>query len=147
MGGKTRTWSTYPELHDQVSRLLADDDLFFDFGGTGRGIEEYDTNVMGRFACRNRACGSRAWTSKRIAITVRMYAGARYDVRVYHQRCKDCNRLSRPDLDESYAERTAYRLKKWCGVSVQPPPCGKKRGPPHESRLCEGCKVGHCSEL
>ena len=51
-------------------------------------------------------------------------------------------------LDESYAERVAYRLKKWCGVEVEPPHYNPEpKGPPHEIELCEGCKDGHCAEM
>ena len=107
-------WSIYSALHNDVSRLLEEDDLYFDFHGndnTESCIKEYDTNIMGRFMCRNRACGSNGWSSKRIAITIRMYPGAKYNARVYNQRCQGCNSLGKPRLDDSYAERVAYRLK------------------------------------
>jgi hypothetical protein len=42
--------------------------------------------------------------------------------------------LSKPILDDSYVERVAYRLKKWCGVELERP------------EFCEGCKAGHCGE-
>ena len=76
---------------------------------------------MGRFICRSRACGSSGWGSKKIAITIRMYPGAKYNVWVYKQHCKGCNGLSKPGLDDSYAERVAYRLKKWCGIEMDRP--------------------------
>ncbi|KAM4060273.1 zinc-binding domain-containing protein [Hirsutella rhossiliensis] len=118
-------WSMCPKLHDGVSRLLEEEDLFFDFHTADDAkncVKDYDTNVMGRFPCRNPKCSSDGWSSKRIAVTIRMYAGAQYNVRVYHQCCLQCNRLSRPVLDSSsYAERTAYRLKKWCGIRWRRP--------------------------
>ena len=106
--GKTRsdrTWFMYQNLHDDVSRLLEEDDLHFDFykhDYTKTCIKEYDTNIMGRFICRNHACNSNGWSSMRIAITIRMYPGAQYNARVYNQRCQRCNRLGEPRLDSSY---------------------------------------------
>jgi hypothetical protein len=111
----SRRWSMYSALHDNVSCLLAEDDLHFDFhenDGTESCIKDYDTNIMGRFLCRNRACGSSGWSSKKIVVTIYMYSGTQYNARVYHQRCMEYNNLSKPRLDDSYAERVAYRLKK-----------------------------------
>lgn len=145
-----RRWSIYSALHDDVSRLLEEEDLHFDFhetDDTGTCIKEHDTNIMGRFICRSRGCGSSGWSSKKIAITIRMYPGARYNARVYHQRCQGCNSLSKPRLDDSYAERVAYRIKKWCGIEMDSPNYSGKGDGPHQSDLCEGCKDGHCSQL
>jgi hypothetical protein len=92
----------YSALHDNVLHLLTEDDLHFDFHGnddTGSCIKEYDTNIMGQFICHNRACGSSGWSSKKIAVTIRMYSGTQYNARVYHQRCLECNNLSKPRLD------------------------------------------------
>lgn len=142
-------WSMYPSLHDSVSRLLEEANLPFEFHGiddTENCTKEYDTNIMGQFICRNRACGSNGWTSKKIAIIIRMYLGGKYNARVYHQRCKSCDSLSRPSLDNSYAERVVYRLRKWSGIQMDLPLYfGKKKGPPHNSDLCEGCRDGHCN--
>ena len=143
-------WFMYQSLHDDVSHLLEEDDLHFDFHENDDSetcIKEYDTNVMGRFICRNPACGSNGWSSKMIAITIRMYPGAQYNARVYNQRCRGCNKLGKPRLDDSYAERVAYRLKKWCGIEMDLPDyLGQSKGP-HQSNLCEGCKNGHCTQL
>lgn len=38
--------------------------------------------------------------------------GKQYNALVYYQRCKVCNLLSKPILDDWYAEWVAYRLKK-----------------------------------
>ncbi|KAE8380928.1 zinc-binding domain-containing protein [Aspergillus bertholletiae] len=142
-------WSMYPKLHDDVSRLLGKDNLDFQFHtiDDSKGCtEEYETNIMGRFICRNNSCSSSGWSSKKIAIIIRMYPGAKYNARVYHQRCKRCNALSRPFLDTSYAERVVYRLKKWRGVQMDVPHySGENKGRPHNSDLCEGCKDGRCS--
>ena len=145
-----RRWSMYSVLHDDVSRLLEEDGLHFDFhenDDAGSCIEEYDTNIMGRFICRNRKCDCGGWSSKKVAITIRMYPGARYNARVYNQRCRKCNSLGEPRLDDSYAERVAYRLKKWCGIEMDRPTYSGQSEGPHQSDLCEGCKNGHCSEL
>ena len=147
---RNRSWSMYQTLHDEVSRLLEEEDLHFDFynnDDTKGWINEYDTNIMGRFICRNQGCKTTGWSSKRVAITIRMYPGVRYNARVYNQRCLGCNTLGEPRLDNSYAERVAYRLKKWCGIKMdRPSHSGRSKGP-HLSALCEGCKNGHCSQL
>ncbi|KAF7587605.1 hypothetical protein BBP40_007004 [Aspergillus hancockii] len=117
-------WSMYQELHDDVSRLLAGSDLSFYFHDSDDDINRIklrDTNIMGRFTCYNPACRSKGWSSKKIAITIRLYLGQKYNARVYHQRCKACNSLSRPVLDESYAERVTYWVKQWNGVRVEKP--------------------------
>lgn len=143
-------WSLHPTFHDDVARLLDEEGLrleFLDVDDVKSNIEERDTNIMGRFQCRNRGCRSNGWSSKKIAITIRMYPGQQYNARVYHQRCKNCNTVGRPVLDGSYAERVSYWIKKWNGVEVQrPATSGQSRGP-HDSDLCEGCRAGHCSGL
>lgn len=142
-----RSWSLRPNLHDAVDELLQDEGLTFTFHPNDDSgcLEEYDTNIMGAFECSNRRCASRRWTSKKIAITIRMYQRKRYNARVYHQRCRSCNWLSSPSLDSSYAERISYRLKKWSAIPVTPPPYLERSGPPHRRDLCEGCEAGHCT--
>ncbi|KID82519.1 hypothetical protein MGU_10160 [Metarhizium guizhouense ARSEF 977] len=143
----TRAWSLFPEHHGSVEDLLQEEGLDFDFHHTDREyghIKEYDTNVMGRFACPNANCTQGGWSSKKIAVWIRLYSGSRYNARVYNQRCRSCNSLSRPTLDDSYAERIAYRLKRWSNIEVEPPHYSGGSGKPHESGLCEGCKNGHC---
>lgn len=142
------SWSMFPSLHDDVMKLLEDCGLTFAFHDAGKEscIKEHDTNIMGSFLCDNSECAGRKWSSKIISINIRMYSGRRYNARVYNQRCKVCNRISMARLDHSYAERVAYRLKKWSGVQVEIPNHGRvdNNRPPHISRLCEGCKAGHC---
>jgi hypothetical protein len=141
------TSSMYPSRHDDVSQLLDESNIEAVFYNVDdqRCENSHDTNIMGKFTCHNPKCATKGWSSKRIAMTIRLYSGGRYNARVYHQRCKACNQLSRPKLDHSYADRVAYRLKKWSGVSVEPPPFGRTNDDlPHESSLCEGCKAGHC---
>ncbi|EAW08789.1 3CxxC-type zinc finger protein [Aspergillus clavatus NRRL 1] len=142
-----KSWSMHPSLHDDVARLLATENLSFSFHTVDDDrdcTEDYDTNIMGRFICRNRACSSKGWGSKKIAITIRMYPGEKYNARVYHQRCKDCNWLSRPILDASYADRVAYRIKKWQGIQMETPYFSGESKGPHNRDLCEGCRHGHC---
>lgn len=77
------------------------------------------------------------------------YPGAEYNARVYKQRCRRCNSLGDLFLEDGgpYAERVAYRIKKWCGVEMEPSTyVVKKTKGPHEYELCEGCKAGHCKE-
>lgn len=144
-------WSLYPKFHDQVSNLLQEDDLYFDFyqsDDSSTFIKEYDTFIMGRFICHNKACTSNGWLSGKIAITIRMYSGDRYNAKVYFQRCQACNRIGHPILDEnSYVERVTYRLKKWKGLKMEAPVYSDPKRGPHRRELCEGCKAGHCKDL
>ncbi|PGG96212.1 hypothetical protein AJ79_09681 [Helicocarpus griseus UAMH5409] len=144
-------WSLHLNLHEHVAQLLEDEGLhldFFDVDDEKSTIGQKDTNVMGRFVCQNNGCKSTGWSSKKIAITIRMYPGQLYNARVYHQRCRNCNDVGQLILDEEcYAERVAYRLKKWNGIAVPVPNfSGQSRGP-HDRALCEGCKAGHCANL
>lgn len=142
-------WSMFPTLHSNISHLISPSGLNFEFHNLDDEINTthtYDTSIKGRFPCRNPNCNSDGWSSMRVAITIRMYENKRYNARVYHQRCESCQWLSEPVLDDSYAERVVYRLKKWCGVEQERPNFeGRSKGP-HKERFCEGCKAGHCSE-
>jgi len=145
-----KNWSMYPSLHDSVSTLLREDNLTFQFyekDDDNSCIDAYDTTIMGRFTCRNTACQAKGWPSRQVAITIRRYSNQRYNARVYHQSCKSCKMPSKPYLDHSYAERVAYRLKKWSGVEMEIPPFSGRSDGPHRSDLCEGCKQGHCSKM
>jgi hypothetical protein len=141
-------WSMHPSLHYAVSTLLREHDISFEFNekdDSENCVEEYDTKIIGRFRCHNPTCEAGGWRSKQVAITIRMYTENRYNARVYHQRCQTCSKLSRPKLDGSYADRVAYRLKKWSGVEMDPPPYSGESNGPHMDTLCEGCKHGHCT--
>lgn len=143
------TWSMYPDLHDEVSSLLAETDLHLGFCEDDDEItftQTRDTNIMGSFVCHNRACKSKGWSSKMIAITIRLYPGQNYNARVYHQRCRVCKSPSQPVLDQSYAERIVYWINKWNGVRVERPPVSNDSRGPHNRQLCEGCRAGHCSQ-
>ena len=135
-----------PSLHKDVLRLLHPCNLSFDFyevddsAGVRR---EYDTCIMGKFTCTGVSC-SKSWTSKQIAITIRQYPNQRYNARVYYQRCEACDSLSRPGIDESYAERISYRLAKWSGIALDEPAYSGRSERPHQTRLCEGCRYGRC---
>jgi hypothetical protein len=142
-------WSMYPSLHNEVSDLLLENNLFFSFYEMDDDIsciQDYDTTIMGWFTCRNTRCPA-VWTSKQIAITIRTYSNERYNARVYYQSCKRCRMTSKPQLDHSYAERVAYRLKSWSGYRMEPPPFSGQSHGPHRSDLCEGCRQGHCSRM
>lgn len=144
-----KKWSLYPSLHDDVSDLLHENNLVFSFHEKDDEVSctnVYDTNLMGKFVCSNKKC-TNVWTSKQIAITIRRYPNQRYNARVYYQACERCRTTTEPQLDHSYAERVAYRLKKWCGVQLVPPPFSGDSNGPHRSELCEGCKHGHCSRM
>lgn len=143
----TKPWSMCPLFDSKVSELLSVHGLHFRFYDKDEDedcVDEHDTNIMGRFICRNQHCPVPSWASKKIAITIRRYPDNQYNARVYHQSCKYCGRLSRPKLDHSYAERVAYRIQKWCGVQMDAPPFSGRSDAPHRSELCEGCKQGHC---
>ncbi|EWZ80228.1 hypothetical protein BFJ70_g7957 [Fusarium oxysporum] len=143
-----RSWSMFPDLHDQVADKLEEDQLdytFFEKDEDLGAIRTYDTNIIGRFVCHNNNCDSRGWKSMVVAITIREYSRNRYNVRVYHQRCIECNHLSKPKLkEETYVDRVTYRIKKWNGVEVEIPKYSDKSKAPHEEDHCEGCKNGHC---
>jgi hypothetical protein len=145
-----KTWSMYPDKHQEVLALLEEDHVNLAFRNQDdivNCLKEYDTKIMGRFVCHNKTCNSPGWGSKKIAITIRKYRDQKYNARVYHQRCLKCNVLSKPILDSSYPERVAYRLKKWAGVYIEPPPYNSRNNQkPHESEFCEGCKAGRCQD-
>lgn len=146
---KEKQWCMYPNLHTEVLNELSSDGLKPNFNNVDDEngcIQSYDTSIMGRFICKNNKCGTKLWTSKQIAITIRLYHGTKYNARVYYQACRNCKKLSRPELDHSYAERVTYRIKRWSGIAVEPPPYTAQNRGPHESQLCEGCKHGHCNQ-
>lgn len=142
-----KKWCMYPGLHADVSRLLEENDLqfsFHDVDDPSTSTRSYNTNIMGRFTCTNTACKSKGWPSKIIAATIRMYPRQKYNARVYFQHCKKCNSSSKPLLDESYAQRVAYRLKKWSGIDMPVPTYSGETDGPHNTALCEGCKADVC---
>jgi hypothetical protein len=76
------SWSMNPALRDSVRLLLEEQYLSFTFFATETdkgSIEEYDTNIIGRFKCLNEACPKKGWGSKFIAITIRMYPKQQYN--------------------------------------------------------------------
>ncbi|CAG7998428.1 unnamed protein product [Penicillium salamii] len=138
--------SMYQSLHADVAALLEPEGLYFTFHqeDDDHCEKNYDTSVMGKFKCLNTSCPFKGWSSKHIPITIRLYAGQRYNARVYHQRCKGCSYPSHPTLDNSYAERIAYRIREWLGIQQDRPPYGGRTELPHNQDLCEGCRAGHC---
>jgi len=143
-------------------------------GTDSNSTEKYSTNIMGTFECRNQnlfvneiffplpsspplpyitaqltstTSPKSGWDSKIVAILILKYPDGGYNAHVFKHRCKSCNKLGALTLDEqSYVDRVSYRLKKWAGVKMDRPEYrgGIEGGPPHEYRLCEGCKKGHC---
>lgn len=147
---RNKPWSTFPKLHDGVQKLLDEDNLAWTFRNHDDEkscIDSYSTHIMGSFICYRKECPNRGWGSRKVAIRIRKYNGNQYNAVVYHQRCAKCDFLSVPKLNDSYAERVAYRIKRWSGIEMETPPFSEKSGPPHMSHLCEGCKAGHCTEL
>lgn len=145
---ETQTCFMYPSLHedivDAVSPFISDP--WFQEEDTDHDrINYYETNVMGKFHCRNFACPTQGWGSKKVAIVIKGYSDNGYNAVVYNQNCEACKNLGTLKLNnKSYVERVSYRLMKWAGVDVQPPVFGKKRTDPHREDLCEGCKKGVC---
>ncbi|KAF9900905.1 hypothetical protein EC991_006737 [Linnemannia zychae] len=138
------SWSLYPELSENVDGHLKKPFTFYSADIASLALKEYDTFVSGVFLCVGR-CSNRSWSSGKIAISIRMYDRDRYNARIHHQRCRDCNALSRPTLDaDTYAERVSYRLNKWSGFEIVLPSYTLKPTPPHDCANCEACRIGRC---
>jgi hypothetical protein len=145
---ETRTFFTFPELHQRIAEAVAPTitSTWFNPIIEAHFNTEYETNVMGNFTCENKRCRKSQWSSKVVAVWIKGYPRSGYNAMVYNQRCKSCDRLGSLKLDEeSYVERIAYRLKKWAGVTVEMRPFSGTSKGPHEIEHCEGCKAGHCS--
>lgn len=131
--------AVHNEVHSDIGRTWFKQSDYEDFDN------EYATNITGRFKCANKACSTRGWSSRTVAIVIRGYPRSAYNAEVFNQRCKSCNELGDMTInEETYVERVAYRLKKWAGVEMELPDYNGKDGPPHEQSLCEGCKRGYC---
>lgn len=138
----------YPSFHQDVSNAVSDeiDSPWFNENEDDEDSNnEYRTNIIGRFRCKNNSYSKDGWSSGKVAIRIRGYPEYGYNVVVYNQRCKSCNGLGTltPDKD-SYVERVAYRLKKWAGFQTEERQYVEKTTPPHKRELCEGCKQGVC---
>lgn len=148
--GKDKITFMFPLLHPSIMDAVSSemDSPWFCKDDTSDGTSHrYSTNVMGKFKCNNRGCSNSGWGSKMVAILIRRYPENGYNAVVFNQRCKYCNKLGAFTLDEeSYISRVAYRLKKWAGVQVNDGIYISKKGPPHESSLCEGCKRNVCRQ-
>lgn len=44
---------------------------------------------------------------------IRIYAGDRYNARVYYPRCEECEDRRKPELDDSYVEAVVHWLTAW----------------------------------
>lgn len=146
--GRNKTSYMFLSLHQDVANAVSDQitaPQFHTVDSDSAAINKYSTNVMGTFKCNNKSCSHRGWGSKKVAILIRGYSKGRYNAVVFNQRCKFCKTLGNLELDkESYVDRVAYRLKKWAGIAMEKQYVAKKKGLPHESTLCEGCKRGIC---
>lgn len=138
----------FPQLHARVLEEVQDVEpkVWWKKTDTNAGsLQDYSTNAIGTFVCTNSSCEQSSWGSKQVAIRVRSYIGNGYNAVVYNQRYKSCKSLGSLTLDEnSYVERVAYRIKKWAGVHAERAEYREKKGEPHKSDLCEGCKRGLC---
>ncbi|RCI13158.1 hypothetical protein L249_0643 [Ophiocordyceps polyrhachis-furcata BCC 54312] len=147
-GKQQKKWALYPDLHEAVTTKLEQDGIVLDFNHADDEdcLKHHNTNIKGRFLCRNNKCSNNGWGSSKIAVTIRLYKGSSYNARVYYQRCRGCNGRSKPFLDSSYADRVVYRMRKWHGREVvERLPGDARKGPPHEGGLCEGCIAGVCA--
>lgn len=146
--GKNKTSYMFPSLHQDVVNAVSDEITApkFHMDNSDRAANnKYSTHVMGAFKCNNNTYSHHGWGSKKVAILIRGYSKGSYNAVVFNQRCKFCKTLGNLKLDEdSYVDRVAYRLKKWTGVAMEKQYVARKKGPPHESTLCEGCKQGIC---
>jgi hypothetical protein len=139
----------WPELHEAVSSEIEEYNLYYAFEHKNRDarcIDDWDTNIMGRFGCPNEACRSTGWSSKKIATTIRHYPNNRYNAKVWYQRCKRCDTKGVITLNvESYVERVVYWLKRWNDIPTEKHDhSGASKGP-HLRKYCEGCKAGRCA--
>jgi hypothetical protein len=141
-----KPWSLQPAKHEEVLELIHPvlSVEFFKANGFDDCTRHHDTHIMGYFTCSNKACPKDMWSSKMIALTIRLYSGKRCNAVVWHQRCKKCQSFGEPELEESYAERIAYRLKVWFIKPYEKIDYLPGDPFPHKRHLCEGCKNGHC---
>lgn len=140
----------YPQLHPDVVKAVAGvlQPRWIEANNSKEvSTKKHSTNIMGRFRCFNDGCSNTGWGSGTVSIVIKGYPLNGYNAVVFNQRCRSCEQLGTLRLDQnSYVERVSYRLKKWAGSPVTPPPFVEKVTPRHESDLCEGCKHGYCLE-
>ncbi|TQS35992.1 hypothetical protein Golomagni_03571 [Golovinomyces magnicellulatus] len=140
-------YSLYPKLHRDVQSMLGRRYKFeFNDEDTDADCEIGETRVVGTFTCDNPRCKNE-WQSGKISTVVRSYPNRLYNAKVYHQRCRKCNKPIRPSLDSTYADRVAYRLKVLNDIRVERREfLFEKETPPHDSKRCEGCRAGYCEK-
>jgi hypothetical protein len=82
--------------------------------------------------------------SRTVATLIRKYTEGGYNAVVFNQCCKSCGKLGTLKLDKQcYVGRVAYLLKVWACIRMERQHTTRKKGTPHESTLCEGCKQGY----
>lgn len=142
--------SMYPNLHEDVLKALSEavspKPYFNKSGGDDDATQDYATSIRGSFKCSNEECTGVGWNSNRVSILIRGYKDNGYNALVFNQRCKACEHFGTLTIDENaYVGRVRYRLLKFAGIPVKPPPFRRRvKTKDHESRLCEGCDQGHC---
>ncbi|KAK4201374.1 zinc-binding domain-containing protein [Triangularia verruculosa] len=140
----------YPNLHEDVLNALSEavspKPYFNKSGGDHDAIQVYQTSIRGKFKCSNEVCIGVGWSSNRVSILIRGYKNNGYNALVFNQECKACEHFRTLTIDKkAYVDRVRYRLLKFAGVHVEPPPYSMGVDTlPHRKELCEGCRRGYC---
>jgi hypothetical protein len=106
------------------------------------------THVVGSFTCKHKK-NAAAWKSGKIytEIMVQLHNDKFYfTVNVYNQKCRRCQRICSPKLDEMvYKERITSKLLLLLGLRDRIDYSGEtKETPPHRQDLCCACLSGKC---
>lgn len=142
--------SMYPNLHQDVLNALSEavspKPYFNKSGGDDDAIQDYETSIRGKFKCSNEECTGVGWNSNRVSIVIRGYKRNGYNALVFNQKCEACEHFGTLTIDKkAYVDRVRYRLLKFAGVDVKPPPYSHRVDTlPHRQELCEGCRQYRC---
>ncbi|KAI6550644.1 hypothetical protein MCOR03_009348 [Pyricularia oryzae] len=91
----------YPKLYQNILQAMPENVTIVwenSLDERARPRNQWVTNVMGRFTCRNRQCASGGWFSRTVGIWIRQFRGGRYNAIVYNQECELCFTKSRSGL-------------------------------------------------
>ncbi|KAF2669671.1 hypothetical protein BT63DRAFT_455658 [Microthyrium microscopicum] len=145
-------WTMFPSHHEQITSELQGTNLVLHFNDNDDDdfILKVDRDIHGRFTCENPACKYKhrrtwvraGWESMTVEMTIRLYSGNRYNAGVYLQRCHGCHKLGKMNLDDSFAEHVAYRLKQWHGIKASSPTFSVTTTGPHMRSKCQACLMG-----
>lgn len=114
-------------------------------------VKKAVTNLVGRFECKHSKNVSK-WTSGKIftEIFVQLVQDGKFNfaVKVYNQKCKKCQAICSPQLDEAvYNERVVSKIMLLLGLRERIENTTEhKKTPPHRKDLCCGCLEGKCLE-